>query len=178
MNPISRFKYHLDRLAKGKLQLHAIPSAAYDLLEQGVDTPSLRILAGLDGEDDIERYLNNTLAELSITMPVYERDRSFYIMLGLELADEILAGKKELYSGVSDLIEQLDEYDFRQETKHYVYDSIGFEYVYGLYYSFDDLPWAVVPGQYFSIRCKEADELKQKLKEALTEWVARMRTGS
>ncbi len=106
MDPISRFKYRLDRLAKGKLQIYEIPSAAFDLLEQGVDTPSLRILAGLDEQDDIECYLGATLAELSITMPVYERDRNFYIMLGLEIAEEVLDGRKELYPGVGDLIAQ------------------------------------------------------------------------
>jgi hypothetical protein len=124
----------------GKISLHALPDIALQALEQGLDTPSLRILAGLSDHENefvIDRYFKDTLLELSIELP--DR-RQAAIEVGLAIADEIFDGKRTIYEGVRDIeCQALDAYPFYQETKNYVYDSISFEKAYGLFDTIDDL---------------------------------------
>jgi hypothetical protein len=159
------FRQNIARLITGEIHLRAMPGVAVEALEEGLDTPSLRILAGLSEDENeflIERYLQDTLNELAIKLP---DKRKAAIEIGLAIANKILEGKTELFQGVDDIkCKAIDAYSFYEETKHYCYDSIGFEKVYGLFCTIEDLrsagstQWQ--PG-------KTNEELEKELKEDL-----------
>lgn len=134
------FTQNIARFVAGDISLRAMPHAALQALEQGLDTPSLRILAGLSyGENDfvIERYLSATLQELTIELPT---KRTAAIEVGIAIAEEISEGKIEIFDGVKNIRDRaINAYPFFDETDKYCYDSIGFEKVYGLFDTIDDL---------------------------------------
>ncbi len=173
------FQQNIARLVSGRIGLRSMPGIALQTLEQGLETPSLVILAGLsDNENEfvIDRYLKDTLRELSIELP---NRRQAAIEVGLAIADEIFEGKRNVYEGVKDLEDQaLSTYPFYQEIKHYVYDGIGFEKVYSLLDTIGDLRDA-------GSTQWQADKTNQELeneytKDLLTElkrWSALMKNG-
>ena len=173
------FQQNIARLVSGGISLRSMPDIALQALEQGLDTPSLRILAGLpDNENEfvIDMYFKDTLRELSIELP--DR-RQAAIEVGLAIADEIFEGKRNVFEGIKDIKEQaVDAYPFYEETKHYCYDSISFEKVYGLSDTLNDLRDAGST-QWQTDRTNQ--ELEQELtKDLLTElkqWSLLMKNG-
>ncbi|OCX50717.1 hypothetical protein BEL04_18430 [Mucilaginibacter sp. PPCGB 2223] len=132
------FKQLIAKYIAGNLTISQIPQIAYWALETGYDSPSLCILAGLEGENAfvIQQYLNAALYELSIEMP---SKRKAAIEYAKALAEEIIEGKRELISGVYEIIYRAISYfDFYAETKNFVYDSILFERVYGAFHEYRD----------------------------------------
>jgi hypothetical protein len=111
-----------------------MPTIALQALEQGLDSPSLRILAGLrDNEDEfiLRRYLEDTLRELSIELP---NKRQAAILVALTIANDIFEYRRPVVEGVEDIIRKaIDTYPFHEEAIHHRYDSIGFEKVYVLF---------------------------------------------
>ncbi|HWJ26715.1 MAG TPA: hypothetical protein VNS32_09235 [Flavisolibacter sp.] len=96
-------------------------------------------MAGLSENESefIAHYLKQTLKELSIQLP---EKRLAALQVGLAIADEIFEGKRGVFEGTSNIVSQaLDKYPFEGETIHYLYDSIGFAKVYGLYDTICDL---------------------------------------
>jgi hypothetical protein len=174
------FRQNISRLVTGDIGLRSLPDIALQALEQNLDTPSLRILAGLsDNENEfvIDKYFKDTLKELSIDLPDKRRAA---IEVGLAIADEILEGKQSVFEGVQNIKgKAIDAYPFYEETKDYCYDSIGFEKVYGLFDTIDDLRSA---GSTQSQSDKTNQELENELtKDLLTEinvWTKLMQNGS
>ena len=158
--------------------MRSMPDIAMQALEQGLDTPSLRILAGLsDNENEfvIDRYLSDTLWELSIELP---GKRQAAIEVGLAIADEIFEGKRNVFEGVKDIKAQaIDAYPFYEETKHYCYDSIGFENAYGLFDSIDDLKVACNQWQTDRTNQELEDKLTKELLTALQQWSVLMKNS-
>jgi hypothetical protein len=61
----------------------------------------------------------------------------------------------------------IDTFNFYSETKQYVYDSIFFEHVYGLYDTCDDLDASWVKGKSDE---KLMAEVKENMLEELKKW--------
>jgi hypothetical protein len=132
------FRQSIAKYVSGNLTISQIPQIAYLALEEGYDSPSLCILAGLENENAfvIQQYLNAALRELSI---VLTSKRKATIEYAKALAEEIIDGKRELVSGVHEIIYRaVSIFDFYAETINYVYDSILFEHVYGAYVEYTD----------------------------------------
>jgi hypothetical protein len=173
------FEQNIARLVIGDISMRSMPDIALQALEQGLDTPSLRILAGLsDNENEfvIEGYVNETLQDLSIELP---DTRQAAIQVGLAIADEIFKGKRKIFEGVQEIKwKSIDAYPFFEENKHYCYDSISFEKAYGLFVTIDDLrhtgtsQWQ--PGK---TNQELEQELSQELFAELKEWSLRMKNG-
>ena len=113
------------------------------------------------------------MQELSIQLPT---KRQAAIEIGLAIASEIFEGKREVFEGVQCIIwKAIDAYPFYEETIHYCYDSIGFEKVYGLFDTLDDLKGA--GNQWHSDKTNQEleEELNEQLVTALKAWTERMR---
>ena len=124
------FQQSLPKLVTGEIDLGSMPSIALQALEQGLDTPSLRILAGLledENEFILRRYLEDTLRELSIELP---NKRQATIQVALTIAEDIFEERRPIVDGVEDIRITIDTYPFHLETIHRRYDSINFDKVY------------------------------------------------
>jgi len=105
-------------------------------LQEGLDSESLIILAGLNKNDNpfvIQKYFDKTIEELNIELP---EKRQAALIYAIGLIEEIEKGKLEIIKGVYELKNNaIDSYDFFGESDKYCYDSIGLEKFFGL---FDD----------------------------------------
>ncbi len=161
----------------GTESLRSIPNIALQALEQGLDTPSLYILAGFsdnDSEFEIIHYYGTALHELGIELP---DKRNAAIQLGLSIADEIFDNKRSVIEGVMEIKNiAIDAYPFYKETKHYCYDSIGFEKVYGLLDQISDLKDAGSTQWQVNKTNKELEiEYALKLMDELKQWYSLMK---
>jgi hypothetical protein len=139
-------------------------------LQEGLDSPSLRILAGLNRNENpfqVEDYFSRTLQELNIKLP---NKRQAAIEFGVAIAEETIAGKIDLIIGTKQIIDIIHTYDFFSESKNYCYDSIGFENVYGVYYNYDDLINADHAWQADKTNEELVTEVKVELLEELKKW--------
>lgn len=82
------------RLAPSERTRQAIVGSAADLLVRGVDTPSLRILAGEDAADvpEVTRHLDASLAELELD-PL--DDRAVVLRVLDSIAADLIGGRLE-----------------------------------------------------------------------------------
>ncbi len=121
------------RLEAAKLQFglqneDSLPEVACSALEDGSDSPSLRILAGLDGKDHVEvrEYLERVLWELDgEALPT--RDEAAWILVRF-LIDAIIEGAIEPHEGIHTMIwEVYHAMDWRKSDREYVGDAIGSE---------------------------------------------------
>ena len=174
------FRQNISRFVIGDISLRSLPDIALQALEQNLDSPSLRMLAGLsDNENDlvIERYFIGTLKELSIDLP---DERQAAIEFGVAIAEEIFEGKQNVFEGVQNIKRKaIDTYPFFEETKNYCYDSISFEKVYGLFDTIDDLRNAGST-QWQSDKTNQEleNELTKDLFVELSVWIKLMQNGS
>ena len=149
------------------------------IIEEGLDSPSLLILAGLSKNEslyEIEHYFKRTIEELKIELP---DKRKASIELASAIIDEIHAGEKDLIEGLREIRNQvLDSYDFYTESKNYCYDSIGFEKIYGLYDSFEDLSNADYSWQLHKSNKQLMAELKEELLTELKIWNEKIKNGA
>jgi len=134
------FKQHIAKYVTGHLTTSQLPELAILGIEEGYESESLLILAGMSKRDngfEVQEYFKNTLVELNLELP--DR-RNAALEYATGIAQDILNEKRDLFEGLKEIKSgALDSYDFFSETKRYVYDSIGFETVYGLYDTYDDL---------------------------------------
>lgn len=163
------FQYLLKKYFSGNLSFDDLPQLAIAALLEGYDTPALIILAGLDKTDEAfekEKYFNEVLKELNISI-LSKRDAC--ISYALVITDEIIAGRKEVIKGVDEIYRQaILNYDFYSENKNYVYDSINFERVYGLYNDYDDLQDTWMDDEIS--KQEMIEEIKGELLEELIVW--------
>jgi hypothetical protein len=162
------FKQLIAKYATGNIPADQIPQLGVAALLEGIDTPSICILAGLDKNENAfvkEHYLKLALNGLNMVMP---DKRHAALEYACAIADEIISGEKELIAGVSDIKNKaIDSYDFWSENKKYVYDSICFETVYGLY---DDLQNDLIYVNGDKSREELIIEVKTQLFDELIKW--------
>jgi len=163
----------------GNVTTDQLPAIAVQGLEEGLDTPSLCILAGLSKNESpfqIEYYFKLTLDELKIELP--DR-RQAAIEYSLAIVDEILNGKKDIIKGTTELqFKAIESFDFFAESNQYCYDSIGYDTVYGLFDTIDELTNEDRPlrsdksNEHFMV------ETKAKLFEELKKWKDKMESSA
>ena len=165
------FKQHLAKYVTGNITTEQLPVLGVVALEEGLQSPSLNILAGLNKDESpsiMDHYFKLALEELKIILP---DKRKAAIEYALTIVDEILAEEKEITKGTKELIyKAIDTYDFYSESKEYSYDSIGFEKAYGLFDTFEELSKADKPWQKEKTNEQLMEEIKVELLEELRKW--------
>jgi hypothetical protein len=166
-----KFKKQILKYATGNLITSELPEIGIMGLEEGFDTPSLRILAGLSTTENpfvIEQYFKVALDEIQISLP---DKRQAAIEYGYAIVDEIMEGKRGIFEGTKEIrYKAIDSYDFFSESQKYCYDSIGFEKAYALYDTIDELLHA--DRQWSDEKTNEEliSEVKQELFNELKRW--------
>ncbi len=147
--------------------------AAENALVEGWDSPSLRMLAGINEQDCDEwtvlRLLNNSLAELGITLP--SKDDAVWILLCHHIS-QIANGTVSPLEGMQ-AVEKYS-FDFYEMTKEYVGDSHDIHEMYGMFWNYEDIrecPDEVsVNGKFGE---DAVDELDRFMVEKAREWVGK-----
>ncbi|MCM5530308.1 hypothetical protein [Parasegetibacter sp. NRK P23] len=157
------FRQQIAKYVTGNLTKSQLPSVGMIGLEEGFDSPSLRILAGL-GESEssfvIDYYFEFSLKELNIILPDRRQAAIDYAMA---LVDEILCKNIDVIDGTKEILQKaINSYDFFSESEKYCYDSIGFEAAYGLYDLFNELSDNDYP-----LRVEENLDLKIETRDSL-----------
>ncbi|MBK6988559.1 MAG: hypothetical protein KBF92_05745 [Bacteroidia bacterium] len=174
------FRQQIAKYVTGNMTTDQLPNlVGTSGLEEGLDSPSLCILAGLSKNESphqIEFYFKQTLQELNIELP---NRRQAAIDYALGIVDDILLGKKDVILGTKEMCHNaLDSYDFISETKKYVYDSISFETVYGLFVTHEELIQADRLWQTEKTNEQLMVETKTDLFEELKKWKNKMVSGT
>ena len=173
------FRQQIAKYVSGNMTTGQLPDIGITGLEEGLDSPSLCILAGLSEYENpfqIEHYFNLALKELKINLP--DR-RQAAIEYALALVDEIIKGNIEVIDGTREIrYKAIDSYDFFSESKQYCYDSIGFEKAYGLFDTFDELSVADTPWQTDKTNEQLMQETKIELLEELKRWRDKLINGA
>ena len=162
------FRQKIAKYVTGNMRTDQLPEIGMTGLEEGLETPSLCILAGLSKNENpfqIEHYFKQTLEELKIELP---NKRQAAINYSLAIVEEILEGKKDVIEGTREIrYKAIGSYDFFSESKQYCYDSIGFETAYGVFDTYDELSTADRPWQTEKTNEQLMSEVKQQLIEEL-----------
>ncbi|MCB0696316.1 MAG: hypothetical protein KDC07_03060, partial [Chitinophagaceae bacterium] len=112
------FRQHIAKYVTGNVTTDQLPCTGIIALEEGLDSPSLCILAGLSKYEEpsqIDYYFKLTLEELSITLP---DKRQAAIEYALAIVDEIFDGTKDVITGTSEICNNaFVSYDFLSESK-------------------------------------------------------------
>lgn len=145
-------------------------------LQEGYESPSLYILAGLEKNEVpsvIDYYIKQTLAELNIPFPVLPITRNHYLERAVHLVEDIIAGNKAVIEGTTEIVHTvLFKFDFHAENKIYCFDSIGFEKAYGLYDTYDELLNADYPWQPGKTNEQLMTIVEKELFDELVNWHA------
>ncbi len=173
------FRQQIAKYVTGNVTTDQLPDIAVQGLEEGLDTPSLCILAGLSKNESpfqIEHYFKLTLDELKIELP--DR-RQAAIEYSLAIVDEILNGKKDILKGITELhYNAIESFDFFSESNQYCYDSIGYDTVYGLFDTFDELTNEDRPWRGDKSNEQLMVETKAQLFEELKKWKDKMENSA
>ena len=104
-------------------------------------------------------------------MPDNSDLRQAAIQRACSIADEIVAGRRNVIEGAKELFwEALDDYDFAAEAKKYIYDSIGLEKAYGLLDTYSDLQDAEYQWQKDKTNEELLAEVRTELLDELSTW--------
>src|SRR5690606_29447002 len=165
------FRQQIAKYVTGNMTTDQLPDIGVTGIEEGLNSPSLYILAGLSKNESpfqIDHYFKLTLDELNIKLP---DKRQAAIEYAMAIVDEILDGKKDVIIGTREIrYKAIDSYDFFSESKQYCYDSIGFETAYGLFDTFDELSNAERLWQTEETIEQLMTETKTELFEELQKW--------
>lgn len=167
---VFKFRQEILNFILGNNTISDLPRIGLIGLNEGLESESLIILAGLSEKDntfEIEKYYKNTISELSIELP----DKIHAsIELAQFFADLVIDRKLDPILGVNKMIRKcFDHCDFG-ESKKYAMDNIGFEAVYGLYWSFDDLKNADRPWDKNKSNSQLMIEIKEEIISELIKW--------
>ena len=173
------FRQQIAKYVTGNVTTDQLPDIAVQGLEEGLDTPSLCILAGLSKNESafqIEQYFKLTLDELEIVLPDRRKAALEY---AIAIVDEILEGKKEIIQGTKEInCNAIDSFDFNSENKKYCFDSIGFEAIYGLFVTHNDLLEADYSWKMFKTNKQLMIEVKAELLVELKKWKEKIENGA
>jgi hypothetical protein len=163
-----KFNQLLAKYVTGNIPAGKRPEVAITGISEGLTSDSLYILAGLSKNEntfEIEHYLALALNELQIIQPDKKQAALEY---ALAITEEVIEGSKDLIIGIKEIKNQaIDSYDFYTETKEYVYDSIGFESLYGLYVTYDDLTDINPP---LKSDLASIEDVKEEMFDELKKW--------
>jgi hypothetical protein len=97
-----RLELAVSKVVLGLLRSDDLAGVAVQALEDGCDSPSLRILAGLNASeaDETRRMFDQVLSELDVAVP---SKRDAVIRLARETAKEILVGTTGTYPGAKQI---------------------------------------------------------------------------
>jgi hypothetical protein len=159
-------KYYFEQYPSDNLQDIALKG-----LEEGLDSPSLCILAGLEENETpsiIDHYFEQTLIELDIQLPRSKKEALEY---AASIIDEMCAGNLNVVEGTYDImVNVLERFSIIGEDKFYYCDSIGFEKAYGLYFTYDDLSKADYDWQPGKSNQQLMTEVEKHLLDELKNW--------
>lgn len=164
------FNQQIAKYVTGNLTTSQLPEIGLLGLQEGLETESILILAGLcknDNPFEIQEYFDKALEELNIRLPEKKQAALIY---AIGLIEEIEKGKLEIIKGVYEIKNNaIDSYDFFDESEKYCYDSIGFEKIYGL---FDDYFEVKECGEQWNEKKKGklTKEIKSELLTELIKW--------
>lgn len=165
------FNQQISAFVISNVTIDQLPEIAIAGIREGLDSPSLWILAGLGEKDfsiDKERYFLAALRELNIELPGQRRAA---LVIANSIVEDILSEKIDVITGVRLLQQQaLYKYDFHSESKEYVYDSIGFAKAYGIYDTYCELSASDYPWQKGKTNAELLAEVKGDLLVALKDW--------
>lgn len=172
-----KFKQLIAKYVTENLCLSQLPELALVGLEEGFESESLLILAGMNNNDnsfEINQYFERTLYELNIELP---EKRKAALIYAEGIIDEIIEGKKDVIKGTYEIYNNaIGSYDFFSETIEYCYDSVGFAKAYGLYDNYYDLK----DSDYRWDRKKSNEilmkEIRNELFEELKNWKVQLET--
>ncbi|MGB4775994.1 MAG: hypothetical protein WBP45_12525 [Daejeonella sp.] len=155
-----------------------LPELAVTGLYEGLDTPSLCILAGLGKNESafqMEHYFKLALGELKIELPDRKQAAIEY---ALAIVDEIIEGRKDIIKGTREICyNAIDSCDLFAENTRYCYESSGFETAYGLYDTYDELYYAGRPWQDDKTNEQLMTELKEQLLDEIKKWKDKIENG-
>jgi hypothetical protein len=173
------FRQYIAKYVCGHLTSDELPKLGVAGLEQGLDTPSLRILAGLNRYDspfEVEHYFKLAITELNIQLP---DKRQAALEYAVAIVEDILEGKKDVIAGTREIHSYaIASYDFFSENKRYCYDSIGFEQAYGLLDTSDDLSGALEPWSKEKSNQELLAETRAELLAELKKWKEYLTNGA
>ncbi len=133
------WREELAKLEFGFTHIENFPDIACEALRGGLDTPNLRILAGLGKKDtsEIRCYINRTLGDLRITEPM--REESAWIMIRYFIG-QIVSGQIDPHEGVHTIVWDIyHKTNWNIQDRCWAGDSIGIQELLGLCDTFDDL---------------------------------------
>ena len=164
------FNQQIAKYVTGNLTTSQLPEIGLLGLQEGLDSESLVILAGLSTNDnpfEIQEYFDKSIEELNIELP---EKRQAAIIYAIGLIEEIVKGKLEIIKGVYEISNNaIDSYDFFNESEKYCFDSIGFEKIHGLFDNYFDVKESGKQWNRKKIE-KRTDEIKSELLTELIEW--------
>lgn len=156
------FNQHIANYVTSNYTTSDLPKIGIAGLQLGLESVSLAILAGMSEKDnafELEYYFKIALDDLNFELPEI---RQAAIELALFYTDEILARRIDPVDGVNKIIcKCLESYNFFDESKEYGMDSIDFETIYVLYWTYNDL----IEANHSWDLTKTNDELIQETKE-------------
>lgn len=174
-----KFRQMIAKYVSGNLTTDQLPDVGMKGLEEGFDTPSLCILAGLSKNESlhqIDHYFKLSLDELKIILP---DKRQAALEYAYAILDEILEGKIDVITGTREILNKaIDSYDFFSESKKYCYDSIEFQTAYGLFDTYEELSIADRPWQKGKTNEQLLIETKAELCEELKIWKNKIKNGA
>jgi hypothetical protein len=139
------WRLEIARIEFDLLGKESIPGVAAKALEEEIDTPSLRILAGLSPDNiwDIETYWNKTLQEIHVELPT--RLDSAWLLIEYYI-DRIVKGEIDPYDGIHIIITEVYwKMDWEHNNLEYIGNSVGIGELYALWVDFDDVLMDYLP---------------------------------
>lgn len=122
---------------------------------------------------DILHYYDSALLELGIELP---DKRTAAIEVALSITNEIFDTKRDIVEGSWDIKRiAIDAYPFYEESKHYCYDSIYFEKIYGILDQINELRHAHQQWQPAKTNAELEQEYSVSLMKELRKWYALMK---
>ncbi len=165
-----KFRQEILNFVLGNNTICDLPRIGLIGLNEGLDSESLIILAGLSETDnsfEVEQYFKSSISELNLVLP---DKKSASIELSQFFADLVIDRRLDPILGVNMMIRKcFDHCDFGESEK-YAMDNIGFEAVYGLYWNFDDLKNADRPWDKNKPNSQLMIEIKEEIINELIKW--------
>ena len=159
------FKISISNYFIGNIPPQNLPDLAIKAIQEGYDSESLIILAGMNEKDDsgeLDQYFKDALSELDIPQ---KNDHSVKQLIEYSLRD-ILEKKIERGKGIDQIVWNiLDKSEGFQKTNNMLYDEFDFNRVYALYDQIMDLSDSTHQWK----EGKTNEELKEEMEEELTQ---------
>jgi len=124
----------------GEMSITQFPKIAMEQIENGIESESLIILAGMGEKDsafEIKEYLDAAIDELNIT--IYKSNEAAYILANYYV-QECKNGNLHINEAIYKIKNECWESDLVKITSEkYIYDSIKFEKIIGSWYEYNEI---------------------------------------